>query len=151
MFRRTLPYFTPLMRVIPAVHLAVYRLTNGRLSSKLAGQKMLLLTTRGRRTGKPRAVPLLYIDDGEAMVVIGSNWGGRRHALWYRNLLANPEARAQIGPKKRRVTAHVASGPERDRLWSLVTRQYPGYEAYARRLGSAREIPLVVLTFRTAA
>jgi F420H(2)-dependent quinone reductase len=96
-FRRTLPYFTPLMRVIPAVHLAVYRLTNGRLSTKLAGQNMLILTTTGRRTGKPRTIPLLYIDDGEAMVVIGSNWGGNTHPQWVRNLSANPEARVQIG------------------------------------------------------
>ena len=151
MFQGTFPFFVPLKRVIPAIHVAVFRATNGRLSSKLAGQKMLLLTTTGRRTGKPRTVPLLYVDDGEAMVVIGSNWGGRRQALWYRNLLANPEARVQVASSKRRVTAHVASGPERERLWSLVTRQYPGYEEYARRIGSAREIPLVVLTLRTAA
>ena len=146
MFQRTLPWFTPLKRVIPAVHLAVFRATNGRLSSKLAGQKMLLLTTTGRRTGKRRTVPLLYVDDGEAIVVIGSNWGGLRDPLWVRNVAENPEVRVQVGPKKRRVTAHVATPDERPRLWSLVTAQYPGYEAYARRLGGVREIPLVVLT-----
>jgi deazaflavin-dependent oxidoreductase (nitroreductase family) len=139
------------MRVIPAVHLAVYRLTNGRLSAKLAGQKMLLLTTIGRRTGKPRTVPLLYVDDGEAMVVIGSNWGGNKHPQWVRNLAANPAARVQVGARKRRVTSRMATGEERARLWTLVTGQYPGYKAYARRIGSAREIPLVVLTPRTAA
>jgi deazaflavin-dependent oxidoreductase (nitroreductase family) len=150
-FQRTFPFFVPLKRIIPAVHLAVFRATNGRLSSKLAGQKMLLLTTTGRRTGKPRTVPLLYVDDGEAMVVIGSNWGGLRDPLWVRNLLANPDARVQIGPKKRRVTAHVASGPERDRLWQIVTSTYAAYNDYARRIGDAREIPLVVLTPRKAA
>jgi F420H(2)-dependent quinone reductase len=150
-FRRTLPYFTPLMRAIPAVHLAVYRLTNGRLSAKLAGQKMLLLTTTGRRTGKHRTVPLLYVDDGEAMIVIGSNWGGTRDPLWVRNVIENPDVRVQVGPQKRRITAHVATPDERPLLWSLVTAQYPGYEAYAQRLGGVREIPLVVLTPRTAA
>jgi deazaflavin-dependent oxidoreductase (nitroreductase family) len=150
-FQKTLPWFTPLKRVIPAVHLAVFRATNGRLSSKLAGQKMLLLTTKGRRTSKPRTVPLLYVDDGETIVVIGSNWGGSAHPLWVRNLLANPEARVQIGPRKRRVTASVASGPERERLWRLVTSTYAGYKDYARRIGAAREIPLVVLTPRKAA
>jgi F420H(2)-dependent quinone reductase len=150
-FRRTFPYFTPLMRVIPAVHLAVYRLTNGRLSAKLAGQKMLLLTTTGRRTGKRRTVPLLYVEDGEAMIVIGSNWGGPSHPQWIRNLSAKPEARVQAGARRLRVTARTATGDERARLWSLVTSQYPGYEGYARRIGSAREIPLVVLTPRTAA
>ena len=109
MFRRTLPYFTPLMRVIPAVHLAVYRLTNGRLSAKLAGQKMLLLTTIGRRTGKPRTVPLLYVDDGEAMVVIGSNWGGPAHPTWVRNLLANPEARVQVRGRRMEAAQALAA------------------------------------------
>jgi deazaflavin-dependent oxidoreductase (nitroreductase family) len=151
MFQRTFPWFTPLKRVIPAVHLAIFRATNGRLSAKLAGQKMLLLTTTGRRTGKPRTVPLLYVDDGEAMIVIGSNWGGRRHPDWYRNLTANPEARVQAGARRRRVTAHIATPDERPRLWSLVTAQYPGYEVYAQRLGGVREIPLVMLTPRKAA
>jgi deazaflavin-dependent oxidoreductase (nitroreductase family) len=150
-FQRAFPFFVPLKRVIPAIHLAVYRLTNGRLSSKLAGQKMLLLTTTGRLTGKRRTVPLLYVDDGEAIVVIGSNWGGPAHPLWVRNLLAKPEARVQIGPRKRRVMASVASGPERERLWQLVTSTYAGYQDYARRIGDAREIPLVVLTRRKAA
>jgi deazaflavin-dependent oxidoreductase (nitroreductase family) len=150
-FQRTLPWFTPFKRMIPAVHLAVYRLTNGRLSARLAGQKMLLLTTTGRRTGKPRTVPLLYVDDGETIVVIGSNWGGPAHPLWVRNLLTNPEARVQIGPRKRRVTASVASGSERERLWQLVTSTYASYKDYARRIGDAREIPLVVLRPRKAA
>jgi deazaflavin-dependent oxidoreductase (nitroreductase family) len=68
-----------------------------------------------------------------------------------RNVLVNPEARVQVGARKRRVTAHIATPDERPRLWSLVTAQYPGYEAYARRLAAVREIPLVVLTPRTAA
>jgi hypothetical protein len=97
MFLRTFPFFVPLKRVIPTVQLAVFRATNGRLSSKLAGQKMPLLTTTGQRKGKPRTVPLLYVDDGEAMVVIGSNWGGSRHPQLVRNLRANPESKVQAG------------------------------------------------------
>lgn len=151
MFERTFPFFVPLKRIIPVVHLAVFRATNGRLGSKLAGQDMLLLTTTGRRSGKRRTVPLLYVPDGETYVVIGSNWAGPRHPLWVGNLLANPEARVQVGPKKRRVTAHIASGPERERLWRLVTSTYPGYEDYARRIGGVREIALVVLTPQTSA
>ena len=150
-FQRTLPWFTPLKRVVPAVHLAVFRATNGWLGSKLKGQHMMLLTTKGRRSGKLWTVPLLYVPDGERYVVIGSNWGGPRQPLWVDNLVANPEARVHVGPKKRQVTAHIATGGERPRLWSLVTAQYPGYEVYAERLGGVREIPLVVLTPRKAA
>ena len=128
------------------MHIAVYRATNGRWSSKLAGQHMLLLTTTGRRSGKQRTVPLLYVPDGEEMIVIGSNWGGERNQDWYWNVLANPAATAQAGRRKRRVVAHVATEDEWPRVWSLVTAQYRGYEAYASRLEGVREIPLVILT-----
>jgi F420H(2)-dependent quinone reductase len=150
-FQRTLPWFTPLKRVIPAMHLAVFRASNGRYGSKLAGQDMLLLTTTGRRSGKKRTVPLLYVPDGDTYVVIGSNWAGPKHPLWVGNLLANPEASVQVGPERRTVTARVASGAQRERLWKLVTRQYSEYHEYARRIGDRREIALVVLTPRKAA
>ena len=146
MFARTFPYFTPLKRVIPAVHLAVYRATNGRVSSKLAGQHMLLLTTKGRSTGKRRVVPLLYVPDGDDMIVIGSNWGGQRNPDWYWNVLADPNARVQAGSRRRRVTARIVSREERARVWSLVTAQYPAYEDYAARTEGIREIPLVILS-----
>lgn len=136
----------PLKRLIPAVHLAVYRATNGRWSSKLKGQHMLLLTTRGRRSGKKRVVPLLYVRDGDDMIVIGSNWGGARGPDWVANVLGDPNVRVQAGNDRLRATAHVATGDERLRAWSLVTAQYPGYESYAERLRGVREVPLVILT-----
>ena len=151
MLQRTFPFFVPLKRIIPAIHLAVFRASNGRYGSRLAGQDMLLLTTTGRRSGKKRTVPLLYVPDGDTYVVIGSNWAGPKHPLWVGNLLANPEARVQVGPKRRKVTAKIASGAERERLWELVTRQYSEYNEYARRIGDRREIALVVLAPRTAA
>lgn len=146
MFSRYFPYFLPLKRLIPAVHLAVYRATNGRWSSKLKGQHMLLLTTKGRRSGKERTVPLLYVPDGETMIVIGSNWGGENAPDWVSNIRAEPRVRVQTGKRTFRATARVAGGEERPRIWSLVTAQYPGYETYAKRLTGVREIPLVILT-----
>lgn len=145
MFARTFPYFLPLKRIIPAVHLAVYRATNGRLSSRLAGQPMLLLTTKGRHTGRRRVVPLLYVPDGEDMIVIGSNWGGRRNPDWYWNVRADPHARVQAGRRKTKVTAHIVTPEERPRVWSLVVAQYDRYENYKARTKGIREIPLVVL------
>jgi deazaflavin-dependent oxidoreductase (nitroreductase family) len=151
LFQRHFPFFVPLKQIIPAVHLAVFRASNGRFGSKLAGQKMLLLTTTGRRSGRRRTVPLLYVDDGDRYIVIGSNWAGPKHPLWVGNLLAKPEARVQVRNKRRRVTAHIAAGEERERLWELVTRQYSEYNAYAARLAATREIPLIVLTPHTSA
>jgi deazaflavin-dependent oxidoreductase (nitroreductase family) len=145
-FARTFPYFLPLKRIIPAVHLAVYRATNGRISSKLAGQHMLLLTAKGRRTGKRRVVPLLYVPDGDDMIVIGSNWGGQHDPAWVANVLSDTKPRVQAYSQKLRVAAHLAQGDQRSRAWQLVTAQYPGYKAYATRLDGVREIPLVILT-----
>jgi len=143
---RHFPYFTPLKWLIPAVHLAVYRATDGRWSSKLKGQHMLLLTTTGRRSGQKRTVPLLHVPAGKNMIVIGSNWGGSRSPDWVANIRANPEVSIQAGKRRVRATARVAEGEERARAWSLVTAQYAGYEAYAHRLRDVREIPLVILT-----
>jgi deazaflavin-dependent oxidoreductase (nitroreductase family) len=144
-FSRYFPYFVPLKWLIPTVHLAIYRATNGRWSSKLKGQHMLLLTTRGRRSGRKHTVPLLYVPDGENMIVIGSNWGGEHAPAWVANVLADAKPRVQAGRRKTRVAAHLAQGDERARAWGLVTAQYPGYIEYAKRLEGVREIPLVVL------
>lgn len=145
MFSRYFPYFSPLKWLIPTVHMAVYRATNGRWSSKLKGQHMLLLVTRGRRSGRKRTVPLLYVPEGDDMIVIGSNWGGDHAPAWVANVLADDKAHVQAGRRKIRVAAHLAQGEERTRAWQLVTAQYPGYIDYAKRLKGVREIPLVVL------
>jgi deazaflavin-dependent oxidoreductase (nitroreductase family) len=145
-FSRHFPYFTSLKRVIPAVHLAVYRATNGRWSSKLAGQHMLLLTARGKRSGRKRTVPLLYVPDGDDMIVIASNWGGRGNPAWVANVLTDPTPRVQAGNRKMKVTARTATPEDRPRIWALVTAHYPGYNAYAERLQNVREIPLIILT-----
>jgi deazaflavin-dependent oxidoreductase (nitroreductase family) len=146
LFQRQFPYFVPLKRIIPAVHLAVFRLSGGRYGTLLAGHKMLLLTTKGRRSGKRWAVPLLYMEHDGRFLVIGSNWGGPRSPLWVANIAAEPHVRLRVGRRKLRATAHVASGEERDQLWSFVKENYDRYATYERRLGASREIPLVVLT-----
>jgi F420H(2)-dependent quinone reductase len=145
-FSRKLPWFLPLKRVIPFVHGAVFKASGGRLGTKLAGHKMLLLTTTGRRSGKRWTVPLLYMDDGDRYLVIGSNWGGEKDPLWVANVAANPAVRLRVGRRKVKATAHVAAGRERERLWTFVKQNYDRYENYERNLDGRREIPLVVLT-----
>jgi deazaflavin-dependent oxidoreductase (nitroreductase family) len=148
MFQPTFPFFVPLKRIIPAIHLAVFRVSGGRYGTLLAGHKMLLLTTTGRRSGKRWTVPLLYMDKGDLYLVIGSNWGGPKSPLWVANVTADPNVRIRVGRRKLRATAHIAQGEERELLWSFVKQSYDRYESYERRLGDTREIPLVVLTPR---
>jgi len=125
------------------MHRWTYRASGGRLGGRLLGMPVLLLTTKGRRTGRPHTTALLYFPEGRNVVVIASSGGSAAHPAWWWNLRAHPEARIQIGRGVRRVRAREAEGPERERLWARVVRAYRGYAAYQAR--TSRRIPVVVL------
>ena len=130
-------------RRLSRLHVIVYRLTGGVLGRRLVGNDMLLLTTRGSATGKAHTVPLLYLRDGDTLVVIAS-WGGRpRDPDWYRNLLAEPRALVQVQSGKWTVRARTASTDERDAWWPRIVAAYPGYRVYQTR--TDRTIPVILL------
>jgi deazaflavin-dependent oxidoreductase (nitroreductase family) len=104
----------------------------------------LLLTTKGRKSGEPRALPLIYGTAGDAYVVIASKGGMPTHPLWYLNLEAEPECELQVGAKRVIARARVAEGEERERLWKQMAGIYPPYDAYQKSAGD-RTIPVVVL------
>ncbi|HEX8628020.1 MAG TPA: nitroreductase family deazaflavin-dependent oxidoreductase [Catenuloplanes sp.] len=124
----------------------LYQLTRGRWSV-LGRHRLptLLIITTGRRSGLPRTQPLLYATDGDGYVVVGSNWGQAHHPAWSSNLLARPTARVVLGDREFDVRATLSTGVERDRLWQLVQRIWPGYAAYASRAGG-REIRIFRLS-----
>jgi len=93
-----------------------------------------------------RTTPLLYIRDGDDLVIVASKGGYPQHPAWFHNLRANPDTTVQVGSERRPVHARVASAEERSRLWPRVTRAYSGYDDYQGRAG--REIPLVILERR---
>jgi len=128
------------------LHTRVYRLTGGRIGDKVprGKGKMLLLDHVGRKSGKHRTLPLLYVEDGEDLVIVASKGGSHKHPAWFLNLMANPETSVQVGPEKRSVVAREADPKERARLWPLVVETWPDYENYQRR--TEREIPLVILS-----
>lgn len=103
----------------------------------------LLLTTKGRKTGEPRALPLIYGTAGDSYVVIASKGGMPTHPLWFRNLEAEPECELQVATKKLKARARVAEGEERDRLWTRMAEIYPPYLDYQK--ATDRQIPVVVL------
>lgn len=130
------------VRPIAALHALAYRLLGGRLVGwSLA--PVVLLTTRGRRSGQPRTTPVYGIADGDRLVVVGSNAGRGTHPDWYKNLRADPSARVQMGSRARDMRARDAAPEERDHLWPKLVRAYPGYAAYRETAG--REIPIVIL------
>ena len=136
----TIPSFS---KVRLAMHRFCYQLTGGAIGGGSARMPILLLTTTGRKTGRPRTTPLLYVTDGENIVVVASNGGRPQHPHWWLNLQENPHAEVQVRNEKRQVEAEEASGEERERLWRLVVGTYPGYEEFRR--ATTRKIPVVVL------
>ena len=125
-----------------AANTAMYKVSKGKLGGKMGDAAVCLLTTTGRKSGKPRTVPLLHVMDGDAVVLIASKAGYPKHPLWYLNLVANPEVAVQIGGETSSYIARTAEGDERQRLWDLMVASYADYEQY--RKWTDREIPVVV-------
>lgn len=128
------------------LHTALYRATGGRLGHTIPGVpgKMLLLDHKGAKSGTERTSPLLYIRDGEDLVVVASKGGFPKNPAWYYNLMANPDTTVQVTSHRTAVHARTANPEERERLWPLCVKAYHGYEDYAAR-SKGREIPLVIL------
>ncbi len=141
-FRSRLRRWT--IRGLSNAHLAVLRLSRGRVLASVAGMPVLLLTTTGRRSGKARTTPLTFFRDGTDLVVIASNGGADRPPDWSLNLQQNPRAVIEIGTHRQVVTARTASEQDRERLWVGITATYSGYADYQAR--TTRPIPVVLLT-----
>ena len=104
---------------------------------------VLLLTTRGRKSGRPKSVALQYVPEGAGYAVIASYAGEDRDPAWWRNLKVHPEAEVLIGGKTERIRAREIEGPDRERLWRKAAALYPGYDEF--RKWTARRIPVVLL------
>ena len=134
-----------LLHAVSRIHVAFYRASRGRLLGRIGkGMPVLLLTTTGRKSGRRRTTPLLYLEDGGRYAVVASVGGAPQHPAWYLNLRADPRATVEIADRKRAVRAETAGPEERARLWLAATAMYPGYDTYQTR--TSREIPIVVLT-----
>ena len=137
----------PVLRRMMAGHTAIYRATHGVVGHKIpGGPPMLLLDHVGAKSGKKRTSPLVYVKDGDDVVLVASKGGNPKNPAWFHNLKAHPDTTVQIGSEKRPVRARVATDEERKRLWPKAVATYGGYEGYQKR--TERKIPLVVLERR---
>jgi deazaflavin-dependent oxidoreductase (nitroreductase family) len=135
---------TALVKVMSRLNIWAYRATGGRVGGRfLRGAPVLLLTTQGRRSGRPRTAPLLYLEDGGRIAIVASKGGMSQHPLWYRNLRANPRCEVEIGRERRTMLARVADAEERRELWPKLVAMYRDYDGYQAR--TDREIPVVLL------
>ncbi len=133
-------------RVLHRIDRPVYRVTRGRhtFASLLSGIPVVMLTTTGARSGRPRTVPVLGLPTTEGLAVIASNFGRHRHPAWYHNLRANPEGSVAVDGQSRRIRAVEAGGDSRRRIWEEGLRVYPGWSQYERR-AEHRRIAVFVL------
>jgi deazaflavin-dependent oxidoreductase (nitroreductase family) len=137
----------PVLRRLMGVHTLLYRTTNGLVGHHIPGlPSMLLLDHVGAKSGVKRTSPLLYIKDGDDLVIVASKGGYPQHPAWFHNLRANPDTTVQVGSERRGVHARVANPEEHARLWPRVVDAYSTYDDYQRR--TDREIPLVILERR---
>jgi deazaflavin-dependent oxidoreductase (nitroreductase family) len=121
-----------------------FRAHQGQITSgPFTGRSLLLLTTRGAKTGDERTSPLAYSRDGDRFVVIASKGGAPTHPAWYHNLRTHPDVTVEIGPDKFRARAHVAGEPERRRLYDQHAAKMPAFAEYEKK--TTRQIPVVVL------
>jgi len=132
---------TPL-RVLWRIHRAFMRLTGGRFG-RVGALPVLLLTTRGRKSGERRDVALNYIRDDDAYVVIGSYAGEDRDPGWWLNLKAHPDAEILVGGRRIGVRARLCDGAKRQLLWDRIVARDRAYDEYQRR--TSRRIPVVSL------
>ena len=132
--------------VFPAIDKRVMPLTKGRVKIGIR-QTVLLLHTRGARSGQPRVTPLLYTPHGEDFILVASRGGAKHHPAWYHNLKAHPGVEIEVDGAMIAVSAREAEGAERDDLWRLVNDNYTGYRVYQERAGH-RQIPVMVLSPR---
>jgi proline iminopeptidase len=125
-------------------HVRLYRETDGATGHEWReGSTILLLTTKGRKTGLDRTVPLIYDLDGANPVIVASKGGAPDHPGWFKNLVQTPEADVQILESHVPVRAREAEGEEREQLWERMNRMWPHYEEYQAK--TDRRIPVVVL------
>jgi len=140
----SLAFRRSLIRAFGGFHAWAYEVSGGRWGGRLQGLPMVLLHLIGRKSGKLRRTPLLYMKAGEDLVIVASFYGSPGHPAWYHNLMANPECDIRMGRRRYRVRARTAKSEEREKLWPLLVDFYPDYAAYQSR--TDREIPVVILS-----
>jgi F420H(2)-dependent quinone reductase len=128
------------------LHQRMYRRTGGRLGKTMRKAPVFVLTTRGRKSGQARSVPLIYLEDGDRWLVVASNGGQDRQPAWYLNLLDQPLAEIRVGEADIPVKVRPATDTEREEAWPKLVGLYPGYDAYTKR--TERRLPVLVMSRR---
>lgn len=131
-------------RLFAKTHVSLYHFSKGRIGGRMWNSPALLVTTVGRKTGKNRTTPLLFLEDYDRIAIVASNGGRDKEPSWWTNLRTDPHAKVQIKGEKKNMVARKANESEQASLWPLLTKMYPSYSEYQKK--TKREIPVVILT-----
>lgn len=104
---------------------------------------LILLTTKGARTGQPRIIPLMYVPYGNQILAVASKGGAVKHPEWYHNVLAHPQVTVEVGDEKFQTTASILAGAEREKAFKKAVEVFPPYGQYQQK--TTREIPVIAL------
>jgi deazaflavin-dependent oxidoreductase (nitroreductase family) len=121
-----------------------FRANHGRVGGPFEGRPMILITTKGARSGQLRTTPLVCLKDGDRYLIFASKAGAPTNPAWYHNLVAHPTATVELGTERFEVRAEVTRGEERDRLFRQQAERVPQFGDYQRR--TTRPIPVIALT-----
>ena len=135
------PAMRPIVRAFTGLHVLLYRQSGG--VAQAPRYPTLLLTTLGRKSGKPRTVPLVYVTDGDCFIIAAAYSGSDQHPAWWLNLQHDPNAVVEVRRKKVKVRAEVAEPQQREVLWQRLVAMYPPFTEYQTR--TSRQIPVIVL------
>jgi deazaflavin-dependent oxidoreductase (nitroreductase family) len=120
-----------------------FRANRGKTAGPFAARPLLLLTTIGARSGKPRTIPLMSIRDGDRLLALASNFGAPKHPDWYQNLLVHPSVTVEVDSEMYRATATTLVGLEREQIWARIVKRYPSLAQL--QTTTRRQIPIVAL------
>ena len=134
----------PIVKLFLGANVFLFRATGGKIGSSMFGGRVLLLTTKGSKSGKNRTVPVMYFDDYATRVIVASAGGSPAHPAWFKNLSQFPGVKVEVKGKSYSARADVAVGKERDRLWNRVVAEQPRFAEYAQK-AKGRQIPVIIL------
>lgn len=130
------------VKTLTRVHVALHRLSGGRLFNGFGGQDVCFVTMKGAKTGRTLTIPLMYVPYGEGVLLVGSQGGAPRDPVWVRNLVEHPDIEVTHRGRRMALRARRASSEEKAELWPVCDRHYPPYADYRQR--TSRDIPVFV-------
>lgn len=132
-----------IFKFVVKIHNAVYRISSGKLGGTMQGAPILLLTTKGAKSGKARTLPLIYLETDKGYALVASYAGADKHPAWYNNLVAHPDCIVRVGSRTINVRAETVAEDRHAQLWPKLVEIYADYAVYQER--TDRKIPIVEL------